>query len=100
MIAVVGRPGRPAATVRPRSGGTSMSRRRDLVHPRDAIMSAMERIYRYRMTTTSGGNLSILDDDGDLWITPARVDKGRLRRDDIVHVRPDGRAEEPHPPSS
>ena len=28
-------------------------------------MRTMERIYRYRMTTTSGGNLSIRDDDGD-----------------------------------
>ena len=28
------------------------------LHPRDEILHAMERIYRYRMTTTSGGNLS------------------------------------------
>ena len=45
-------------------GGTTMSRPRDLIHPRDEIMRTMERIYRYRMTTTSGGNLSIRDDDG------------------------------------
>jgi L-fuculose-phosphate aldolase len=77
-----------------------MSRPRDLVHPRDEIMRAMERIYRYRMTTTSGGNLSIRDEAGDLWITPARVDKGSLRREDIVHVRADGSVEGPHPPSS
>jgi len=50
----------------------------------------MERIYRYRMTTTSGGNLSIREANGDVWITPARIDKGALRRDDIVCVRPDG----------
>ena len=71
-----------------------------LLHPRDEIMMTMERIYRYRMTTTSGGNLSILDEDGSIWITPARVDKGSLRRDDIVCVRPDGRVEGRHPPSS
>ena len=76
------------------------SRRHDLVHPRDAIMETMERIYRYRMTTTSGGNISILDDDGDLWITPARLDKGALRRDDIVQVRRDGSHTGPHKPSS
>jgi len=29
---------------------------RSLLHPRDEIMRTMERIYRYRMTTTSGGN--------------------------------------------
>ena len=56
-------------------------------HPRDEILQAMERIYRYRMTTTSGGNLSIREENGDLWITPARMDKGGLRRDDIVCVR-------------
>ncbi len=71
-----------------------------LIHPRDEIMRTMERIYRYRMTTTSGGNLSIRDDDGDIWITPARVDKGSLRREDIIRVRSDGTAEGPHPPSS
>jgi L-fuculose-phosphate aldolase len=60
----------------------------------------MERIYRYRMTTTSGGNLSIRDPNGDIWITPARVDKGGLRRDDIVRVRADGTPEGVHPPSS
>lgn len=73
---------------------------RDLIHPRDEIMRTMERIYRYRMTTTSGGNLSILDDEGDIWITPARLDKGSLRRDDVVQVRPDGSHEGPHRPSS
>ena len=77
-----------------------MSTDRDLIHPRDAIMRTMERIYRYRMTTTSGGNLSIRDDDGAIWITPARLDKGSLRRDDIVRVRRDGTTEGPHRPSS
>ena len=43
------------------------------LHPRDEILEAMERIYRYRMTTTSGGNLSIREPNGDVWITPARV---------------------------
>ena len=77
-----------------------MSQARELIHPRDEIMRTMERIYRYRMTTTSGGNLSVLDDDGSIWITPARLDKGNLRREDIVRVRPDGTAEGPHKPSS
>jgi len=73
---------------------------RHLLHPRDEIMHTMERIYRYRMTTTSGGNLSIREPNGDIWITPARVDKGSLRREDIVCVRADGRIEGLHPPSS
>jgi L-fuculose-phosphate aldolase len=73
---------------------------RSLLHPRDEIMRTMERIYRYRMTTTSGGNLSLRDANGDIWITPARVDKGSLRREDIVCVRANGRCEGVHPPSS
>ncbi len=69
-------------------------------HPRDEILATMERIYRSRMTTTSGGNLSIREENGDVWITPARVDKGSLRRDDIVLVRADGSADGKHRPSS
>src|SRR4051812_37928602 len=75
-------------------------RARHLVHPRQEIVETIERIYAYRMTTTSGGNLSIKDENGDVWITPARVDKGSLRREDIVCVRSDGRIEGAHPPSS
>ena len=70
------------------------------LHPRDEILQAMERIYHYRMTTTSGGNLSIMEEDGDVWITPARVDKGDLRREDIVCVRADGTVEGIRKPSS
>lgn len=43
----------------------------ELLHPRDQIVTIMERIYRGEMTTISGGNLSILDDTGDIWIAPA-----------------------------
>jgi L-fuculose-phosphate aldolase len=74
--------------------------RHSYLHPRDEILQAMERIYRYRMTTTSGGNLSIREASGDLWITPARLDKGALRRDDIVCVHPDGGIEGIRKPSS
>ena len=71
-----------------------------LVHPRDELLAVMERIYDYRMTTTSGGNLSLRTEEGDIWITPTRVDKGSLRREDIVRVRADGSREGLHPPSS
>ena len=52
------------------------------------------------MTTTSGGNLSLRDESGDVWITPARVDKGGLTRTDMVRVRPDGSVEGVRAPSS
>lgn len=77
-----------------------MDQERALVPPREEILNAMERIYRSRMTTTSGGNISIRDDSGDLWITPARIDKGNLKPSDIVCVQRDGTVEGPHPPSS
>lgn len=73
---------------------------RDITHPAERLVLAMARIYQYRMTTTSGGNLSIRDADGSIWITPARVDKGSLRVEDIVRVLPDGSTEGRHKPSS
>lgn len=71
-----------------------------LEHPRDELLRFMDRIYRLRMTTTSGGNLSIREDNGDVWITPARLDKGALRRDDVVLVKADGTVVGRHRPSS
>lgn len=68
--------------------------------PRDQIVEFMGRIYGYGMTTTSGGNLSMLDSDGNIWISPAGVDKGTLRREDIMCVTPDGDILGPHRPSS
>lgn len=70
------------------------------LHPRDELLHAMERIYGYRMTTTSGGNLSIREDNGAVWITPARIDKGSLCRDDMVCVQPGGTVEGGREPSS
>jgi len=72
----------------------------DLLHPRKQLVQIMDRIYRYGLTTTSGGNLSILDENGDLWITPSAVDKGNLKQRDIMCVKPDKRIIGPHKPSS
>jgi L-fuculose-phosphate aldolase len=74
--------------------------RYEYLHPRDELVLTMQRIYRYKMTTTSGGNLSILDENGDMWITPTGVDKGTLTPNDIVCIRADGRIEGLHKPSS
>jgi len=70
------------------------------IHPADQLVMFMQRIYDKGLTTTSGGNLSILDDDGNIWITPAGVDKGTLNRGDIICVLPDGTCKGPHRPSS
>jgi L-fuculose-phosphate aldolase len=70
------------------------------LRPEEEIVATMQRIYGCRMTTSSGGNLSIRDEAGDLWITPARVDKGTLRAEDVVCVRGDGVVAGRHPASS
>ena len=71
-----------------------------LIHPRDLITLIMKRLYGYGMTTTSGGNLSIMDSEGNMWISPGSIDKGSLRPEDIVCVHPDGSITGLHKPSS
>jgi len=71
----------------------------DLLHPADQLVMIMDRIYQYGMTTTSGGNLSIKDSNGDVWITPSGVDKGTLTRKDIMRVTADGQIIGIHKPS-
>ena len=71
----------------------------ELMHPADQLVTIMNRIYQYGMTTTSGGNLSIRDENGDIWITPSGIDKGNLSRADINCVKPDGTILGPHKPS-
>ncbi len=70
------------------------------MHPREQVVTIMRRVYGYGMTTTSGGNLSILDESGDVWITPGGVDKGSLAEADIVRMRGEEVVEGPHAPSS
>ncbi|MEZ4589884.1 MAG: class II aldolase/adducin family protein [Chloroflexota bacterium] len=70
-----------------------------LLHPRDQLVAIMNRIYHNGMTTLSGGNLSIKDDNGDIWITPSGIDKGKLTPKDIMCVRADGTIVGPHRPS-
>lgn len=71
-----------------------------LLHPRDQVTMVIRRIYNHGMTTTSGGNVSVIDENGDIWITPASVDKGSLRPSDIMCVTKDGSVHGRHKPSS
>ena len=68
-------------------------------HPADQIVRYMKRIYDCGMTTISGGNLSILDENGDMWISPSGVDKGTLTPADIMCVKADGTIIGKHRPS-
>jgi L-fuculose-phosphate aldolase len=72
----------------------------NLMHPRNQIALAIERIYRRALTTTSGGNISVIDENCDIWITPSAVDKGSLLPNDIICVKKDGTVAGPHKPSS
>lgn len=70
------------------------------MHPREQITLVMQRIYERVLTTTSGGNLSIMDDEENIWITPAGIDKGLMKPSDIVCVKKDGTVIGDHQPSS
>lgn len=72
----------------------------NLMHPRDQVTLIITRIYNRGLTTTSGGNISMLDENGDIWITPSGVDKGSMKPSDIMCIRNDGSISGRHKPSS
>ena len=45
------------------------------IHPKDELIEIINRIYQNGLTTTSGGNLSLMDSDGVIWITPRELIK-------------------------
>lgn len=71
-----------------------------MMHPRDQITMIIDKIYRSGLTTTSGGNVSIIDENSDIWVTPSAIDKGSLRPSDIMCVKKDGTIIGRHKPSS
>lgn len=66
---------------------------------KEQVLTAMDRVYSNALTTTSGGNISAIDKDGHIFITPSGIDKGTLTLDDIVEVCPDGMRIGRHAPS-
>jgi L-fuculose-phosphate aldolase len=64
------------------------------------LSAIMTRIYDKGLTTPSGGNLSVLDDDGSLWVTPSLLDKGRLAPEMMVKIAADGTWSGPIKPTS
>jgi len=69
------------------------------LHPRDQLVAVMNRIYHNGMTTLTGGNLSILEENGDIWVTPSAIDKGKLRPEDMICMKKDGNVIGLHKPS-
>ncbi len=72
----------------------------EMLHPADQICMVMERIYDMEMTSLTGGNISMMDEEGVMWVTPTSIDKKSLTRDDIVKVLPDGTMVGKHKPTS
>jgi len=68
--------------------------------PAEQIASVMRRVYDRGLTTATGGNISILDENGDIWITPKGFDKGSLTAEDIICVHADGSYVGRHEPST
>lgn len=60
------------------------------ISPQKQLCLIISRIYEAGLTTVSGGNLSLKDEDGNLWVTPSGGDKGRYKEDDILKILPDG----------
>lgn len=70
------------------------------LRPAENIARTMTRLYDNRLTTTSGGNLSIMDEEGNLWISPSGIDKAHLTAEDIMKVTPEGEIIGKHRPST
>lgn len=62
---------------------------------RKEIAGFMRRLYKMGLTTTSGGNISMLCDNHVL-MTPSTLDKGRLKAKQIVVMTLDGKNLTPH----
>lgn len=71
-----------------------------IMHPADQISFIMKRLYDQDLTTLTGGNLSIMDNDGVMWVSPSGIDKATLTRDDMVQVFPDGTSKGRYKPTS
>lgn len=63
---------------------------RQMIHPAEEICQIMTRIYENKLTTVSGGNLSIRDNEGNIWVSPSGGDKAALKRTDVCQILDNG----------
>ncbi len=68
--------------------------------PPEQIVTLMKRIYDQGLTSLSGGNLSVFDEENNFWITPTAIDKGTLTAEDIAFFNAQGEFSGKHRPSS
>ncbi len=60
------------------------------MNTREKVLETINRVYHSGLTSTSGGNISAIDQDGHIFITPSGKDKGTLVASDIAEVLPTG----------
>jgi L-fuculose-phosphate aldolase len=58
---------------------------------REEVAYFMRRLYTQGLTTTSGGNISAMNDDGTVLITPSASDKGRMTGAEIGRMDINGK---------
>lgn len=63
------------------------------------VLDTIDRVYYNGLTTTSGGNISCMDSEGTIYITPSGIDKGSLKEEDIMTVLANGQIIGKHTPS-
>jgi L-fuculose-phosphate aldolase len=54
--------------------------------PREVLVEICHLMVERNFTTSSGGNISVRMPDGTFWITPSRLNKARVRIEDLVRV--------------
>lgn len=57
---------------------------------KQAVADCMNRLYRQRLTTTSGGNISMRVSDELILLTPSATDKGNMIAEQIAEIGMDG----------
>lgn len=71
----------------------------DKLKPSEQLCKIMSRIYDSKLTTVSGGNLSLKDQKGNIWVTPSGGDKGKYQSRDILKILPNGEIQGTKKPS-
>lgn len=67
----------------------------DIKKEKEEVAYFMRRLYAQRLTTTSGGNISLKSGDHIL-ITPSQTDKARIRAEEIGILTTSGENQTPH----
>ncbi|MGM0649248.1 MAG: class II aldolase/adducin family protein [Bacteroidota bacterium] len=55
------------------------------------VAAIMQRLYQRRLTTCSGGNVSLKSDNGHIFITPSQIDKAAVKEEQIIELDAEGK---------